>query len=152
MKNASVILSHLVSKPQFKSVRTHGCYNKFLALLPPKFKKAVAFVYVREETLFVALSHPGYRMELNYNQDLLKSLLNMITAHNPECSGLKAKKVVIFNSKFYQEKPEECYQSDPKYSELAIGEFRINTTDSELTLRFERIREDIIRNRNHAGI
>jgi len=146
MKNVSTILTHLISKPQFKSIQTHGCYNKFLKLLPQKFKKGVAFVYIQNETLFVALSHPGYKMELNYNKDLLKSLLKMIREHNPECSGLVAHSVVIFNSLFYAEKPHGRYQSDPKYNELALGVFQINTTDSGLREKFDTIKEHIYTN------
>ncbi len=150
MKNTTLILSHLLAKPQFKSIQTRSCYNKFLTLLPEKFKKAVAFIYIKDETLFVALSHPGYKMELNYNKDLLKSLLKMIVQHNPECSQLRAEKVAIFDSKFYEQKPKECYQSDPKYNELALGEFQIDTNDTELMVKFDTIKGHILHNQRHA--
>ncbi|HIC78052.1 MAG TPA: hypothetical protein EYP02_02605, partial [Sulfurovum sp.] len=72
MKKAHTIISHISNLPEFKLLKKHYCYQKFISLLNPRFKKAIAFVYIRDETLFVALSHPGFKMELNYNKDLLK--------------------------------------------------------------------------------
>jgi len=147
MKNIHSILSHLVNQPQFRILKKHHCYQKFIDLLPPKFKRAIAFVYIKNNILFVALSHPGYKMELDYNKDLLKSLLNMMGKHKSECSMLSVNDTIIFNSKFYTEKPEETISTDPKYKELSSGDFKIDTKDKKLLQAFEDIKEIIIRNR-----
>jgi hypothetical protein len=144
MKQANTILSHIQSLPQFKLLKSHYCYQKFISLLSPKFKKAIAFIYVRDDTLFVALSHPGFKMELNYNRDLLKSLLSMLAQQDEKCQNMSASKVILFNSKnhiFSQNKPQ--YNSVPYYKEIALGEFSIESEDKELLQAFENIRQSI---------
>ncbi len=149
MKNASSILSHISYQPQFKSIQKHKCYRKFLRSLPPKFQKAIAFVYIEKRTLFVALSHPGYKMELNYNKDLLKSLLSMLIAHDKECSMLEVSNIVVFNSKYHTDEKSKPTQTDPKYSELSDASFTIETDDEDIRAKFEDIKSIIIRNRGY---
>ena len=148
MEKVSSILSHLVHQPQFKFLLKHTCYQKFIQILPTKFKKAIAFVYIDNNTLFVALSHPGYKMELNYNKDLLKSLLNMMGTHNPDCSQLSANKVIVFNSKFHNTTPKVPEPTNPKYRELSSGDFKICSNDTQLIDKFKQIKETIMENRN----
>ncbi|CAA6811340.1 MAG: Unknown protein [uncultured Sulfurovum sp.] len=144
MKQAHTILSHIQSLPQFKLLKSHYCYQKFISLLSPKFQKAIAFVYIRDDTLFVALSHPGFKMELNYNKDLLKSLLSMLAKHDEKCQNMSASKVILFNSKhhkFIQHKPST--NSIPYYKEMAEGTFKVQSEDQELQKAFENIRQSI---------
>ena len=144
MKKASTILSHIRNLPEFKLLKSHYCYQKFISLLNPRFKKAIAFVYVRDETLFVALSHPGFKMELNYNKDLLKSLLTMLAKSDEKCKDMKASKVVLFNSKHLSIIKEEVIESTvPYYREMALGEFSIESEDEELIRAFQAIKESI---------
>jgi hypothetical protein len=147
MKNARSILSHLSHQPQFKSLRKQTCYQKFIQLLSPKFQKAIAFVYIDKATLYVALSHPGYKMELNYNRDLLKSVLSMIEEHDPECSGVQADNIVIFNSKYRSVIAEKDHLTDPKYTELANADFTIQTDNIALKEKFETIKKRILANK-----
>lgn len=147
MKNARSILSHLCCQPQFKSLSQYACYQKFIGLLAPKFQQAIAFVYIDKSTLFVALSHPGYKMELDYNKNLLKSLLVMLSKHDPQCSHLRAEHIVIFNSRFSVQPQEDLHGTDPKYHEIARGDFEICTEDEELQKRFEMIKKDILINK-----
>jgi len=146
MKKASTILSHIYTLPEFKLLKSHYCYQKFISLLNPRFKKAIAFVYVRDDTLFVALSHPGFKMELNYNKDLLKSLLSMLAKSDEKCKNMQASKVVLFNSKHLSIIKEEVLESTvPYYSEMALGEFTIESKDKELLEAFNKIKESIER-------
>ncbi len=140
MKKANIILSHLSSLPQFKVLKQQECYQKYISLLSPKWQKAVAFVYIKEETLFIAVTHPGFKMELNYNRDLLKSLLIQLNTHDSSCKMMTASKVVIFHSKYYA-MPEEkvSYVSVPHYEERASGMFEL-PEDKTLKESFERIR------------
>ena len=144
MKKANSILSHILNLPQFKTLKSHYCYQKFISLLSPRFQKAIAFVYVRQDTLFVAISHPGFKMELNYNKDLLKTLLTMLAKQDEKCKNLKVSKVILFNSKhnsIIKEKTEE--DTVPYYDEMSLGEFTINSEDKELKEAFEKIRDSI---------
>jgi len=144
MKKAHTILSHIRNLPEFKLLKSHYCYQKFISLLNPRFKKAIAFVYVRDDTLFVALSHPGFKMELNYNKDLLKSLLTMLAKSDEKCQQMKASKVVLFNSKHLSIIKEEVIESTvPHYKEMALGEFTIESDDKELIEAFNKIKKSI---------
>jgi len=146
MKQANTILSHIQNLPQFKLLKRHYCYQKFISLLAPRFQQAIAFVYVREETLFVALSHPGFKMELNYNKELLKSLLTLLGKRDERCKNLKASKVVLFNSRYRTLFKEQSPSSTiPYYPEMASGHFRIQTQDPALQEAFLEIKSSIKR-------
>jgi hypothetical protein len=153
MKQANTILSHIQNLPQFKLLKSHYCYQKFISLLSPKFQKAIAFVYVRDDTLFLALSHPGFKMELNYNKDLLKNLLSMLVKEDVKCKNMSASKVVLFNSKshkFSQEKSR--YQSIPYYQEMANGKFTIESKDTEIVEAFSKIKTSINAELNSSSL
>jgi len=140
MKKASIILSHLSSQPQFKSLKRQECYQKYIDLLSKKWQKAIAFVYIKDETLFIAVTHPGFKMELNYNRDLLKSLLIQLVNYDKSCKMMHANKVVVFHSKYHtmpEEKSEE--NTVPHYHERASGDFS-TPKDEDLKTLFERIK------------
>jgi len=148
MKRANTILSHIQNLPEFRLLKSHYCYQKFISLLNPRFQKAIAFVYVRDETLFVALSHPGFKMELNYNKDLLKSLLSLLIKSDEKCKSLKATKVVLFNSRHNSIiKKKSILSTVPYYPEMALGEFSIQSEDEDLQVAFQKIRDLIEKGR-----
>ena len=147
MKQASAIISHIRNLPEFKLLKKHYCYQKFISLLSPRFQKAIAFVYVKEETLFVALSHPGFKMELNYNKNSLKEILTMLAKVDRKCETMKASKVILFNSKHLSIIKEKKIESTvPYYEEMAWGEFEIKSEDKELQEMFYKIKESIDNN------
>ena len=144
MKKASIILSHLTNQPQFKVLKQESCYQKYISLLGTKWQKAIAFIYIRDNTLFVSVTHPGFKMELNYNKDLLKSLLTQLSSIDPECKMMKADKVAVFHSKFrpiVKEVPEKS--TVPYYNELASAEFTITNQDEDIKEKFQEIKEQI---------
>ncbi len=116
-----------------------------MQLLPPRFSSAIAFFYIKNNTLFGALSHPGYKMELNYNKDLINNLLNQLTTIDLDCADVfkNVKKIEFFVSKFHTPAPIIATKSDVKYKELAKGEFKIDAKDSQLIEIFKKIKEDI---------
>lgn len=142
MKKASTILSHLSSQPQFRFLKQQYCYKKYLSLLTPKYQKAIAFIYIKEETLFIAVKHPGFKMELNYNRDLLKSVLTQLSEYDEACQNLIVEKVVIFHTKYHPLPPSTQDTSTiPYYAELASEDFLIKTDDPELKDKFMQIKE-----------
>ena len=144
MKKASIILSHLSNQPQFKVLKQEGCYKKYISLLGTKWQKAIAFIYIKDSTLFVAVTHPGFKMELNYNRDLLKSILTQLSSIDSACKMMEADKVVVFHSKYrsiVKEVPEES--TVPYYNELASSEFVIENQDEEIKKKFEQIKKQI---------
>jgi len=136
MKSSKQILSLLTHQPQFGSLVQHSCYQKFMALLPPRFQKAIAFIYIKNDTLFLALSHPGYKMELNYNKELFKALLATLGTHASECKEYTASSIVIFNAKAHNTEEKTEPETVPYYSELSTGEFEITAEDEALREKF----------------
>jgi len=140
MKKASTILSHLSSLPQFKVLKRQECYQKYISLLSAKWQKAVAFIYIKDDTLFIAVTHPGFKMELNYNRDLLKSLLIDLNTHDSRCEMMTASKVIIFHSKYYaMPEKKKSATTVPYYEERATGAFD-TPEDETLKASFERIK------------
>jgi len=86
-------------------------------------------------------------MELNYNRDLLKSILNMMGDYDKECSHIRVDSVVVFNSKYYHKAEQKSILTDPKYSELSTANFDIHSQDQEIRDRFNAIKDQIIKNR-----
>jgi len=144
MKKANIILTHIHALPQFKMLQNHYCYQKLISTLPPRFKKAVAFLYVKDDTLFVALSHPGFKIELHYNKDLFRDLLSMVAMADEKCKEITASKVVLFNSKHLSIiRKEEIISTIPYYKERSKGNFQIESKDSDMIAVFNKIRESI---------
>jgi len=153
MKTTRSILDTLTGTHHFQSLEKHRCYRKFLALLPPRFQEAIGFVYVRNETLHVALRHPGYKMELNYNKELLTSLLATLIEHDPGCTNLRATSVILFNSKYVTLPDNDAdRESVPHYYELSEGSFEDCSSDPDLHEQFERLRAIIRRNRQRDDV
>jgi len=144
MKQASDIISHIRSLPQFRLLKRHYCYNRFISSVNSRFKKAIAFVYVKDDTLFIALSHPGFKMEMNYQKKVFLSILDILSKEVEQCQHIKAKKVVLFNSKHNSIiKDKKIESTVPHYKEMAIGEFTIESEDEELKKAFEAVRDSI---------
>ncbi|SFV59123.1 hypothetical protein MNB_SV-13-152 [hydrothermal vent metagenome] len=143
MKNASLILSHLSSLPQFRLLKPQACYQKYISCLSQKWQKAIAFVYIKNEILYIAITHPGFKQELNYMKDSLRSVLRDLNKYDLNCKSMIANKVIIFHSK-YHAIPEE--KSEPKtvpyYQEQAQGVFEM-PKDEKLKDAFQRIQDMI---------
>ncbi len=145
MKTPSSILATILHRREFTKINSGYCYSKFISLLQPKFQKAIAFVYLKNSTLFIALSHPGFKMELTYNIEMLKSIFTMLIANDNRCHDLSVEKVVIFNSNkitITQNQPPKV-DTIPYYHEAATGSFAINCTAKELREKFQAIKESI---------
>ncbi len=148
MKKASTILSHLSNQPQFKVLKQESCYKKYIALLGAKWQKAVAFIYIKNDTLFVAVTHPGFKMELNYNRDLLKSILTQMSSLDAECKMMKADKVVVFHSKYRSMiKDEQDITTVPYYHESSTATFDLQGLDEALQEKFKEIQKTILEQR-----
>ena len=142
MKNANSILSHLSSLPQFRLLKPQVCYQKYIKLLKPHWQKGVAFVYIKEEVLFIAVIHPAFKAELNCNKDLLIDFLKMLNRHDLECKKILAKKVVIFHSKYHAISEDKEEETRPYYQEQAQGNFEM-PKDEALQECFKRMKEKI---------
>ena len=151
MKSAKTILGSLVEKHTFYSLSPHSCYKQFLDLLPPRFRQAIAFVTIRRGHLMVALSHPGYKMELYYNKELLKSLLSSLARHEKSCAFMReVDDIVFFISKYHNPSSSATENNTvPHYSEQAEGNFSEELRNMELGDIFRNIKRLIISRNSH---
>ena len=148
MKNfldANIMVSYLSNQPQFKNLKKSYCYQKFISILNPKFKQAIAFVYIRKKKLFIALSHPGFKMELNYNKDMFKSLFRILAKNDIKCKDFDIEEVIIFNSNRVSiiKEDNKIESSVPYYKERSSGEFNIMALNSDILDRFKSIQKRI---------
>ncbi len=150
MKTAGIIIKSIIGKRQYGPLSAYGCYGKFMHSLSPSLKRAISFIFVKDNALFLALSHPGYKMELNYNKDVIKSLLRVFAQYNPQCEFMNVSKIIVFESKYSITSKESITKAEetiPRYSELSTGNFDINIKNEELKEYFEKIKKDILKNR-----
>jgi len=144
MKSSKDIIGLLIQKHSYTSLLNYICYKKFLEILPPRFQKAIAFIKVKNSQLLIALKHPGFKMELNYNKDVIKTLLSTFANSKKECDFLKdVKSITIFNSKFYPVKREETQSTIPYLPEKSKGEFEINVDDEKIKKKLLEIKNII---------
>ena len=148
--DASMMVSYLTNQPQFKNLKKSYCYQKFLDALSPRLKKAIGFIYIKNSTLFIALSHPGFKMELNYQLDTFKYNMNILQKHDKKCSEMRVDKVVIFNSKKVSiiKENNEIESTVPYYNEESSGDFEIIGSNDDLVAKFNSIKEKIRCNLN----
>ena len=124
------------------------CYRNFLLLLPKRYQKAIAFVYVKNKILFLALTHPGFKMEFEMpsNQEIFLQLWRMLPK---ECAALEATKVKSFYSKHVDAQKRAKQNSSVHYNERAQGIFEPLVEDKEIKERFLRIKQ-IIKEHNRS--
>jgi len=143
--DANTMVSYLTNQPQFKNLKKNYCYQKFISIINPKFQRAIAFVYIKNSTLFIALSHPGFKMELDYNRDTFKSLFKILSQNDIKCKDFNVEEVVIFNSNKISiiKENNEIESTVPYYEEQSSGEFEINCSNDEILDKFKSIQKRI---------
>jgi len=135
MKKVNEILTHLKYNPEFKKINTNEKLENLIQVLPLKLKKGVKFAYIKKQILFFVLKHPVYKMEFEYNKEIIKSLLKKAAIENVEeirffVTNKLEKKVIV--------KVEE-----PFFQERSHGIFENKVEDKKLHEKFEEIRKII---------
>lgn len=145
MKKAESIISHLFDQPTFKNITRAKCLDLLLThALPERLRKFIAFSYLRNDILFIAITHPGLKMELYYKRNLLKNVLTMLQKSSPKCEIIKFSDIRIFITK--QAGKPTAEDTVPRYTEHASGEFENLARDESVQQKFETIREIICKN------
>jgi hypothetical protein len=146
MKKAETIISHLLDKPTFQNAKKAYCFNKLIAALPKNLTQYIAFCYVKNDILFLAITHPGVKMELYYKSNLLKTILTLLQKSEPQCNFIQFNQIKIFVTNKSREKPQE--DTVPRYREHGNGEFENLAKSEDIQMHFEAIREEIIKNKD----
>ena len=145
MKNAGDILNSLQNKPQFSKLSHYKCIERVQSLFSAPLQKMVKFAYIKNNTLFFVLNHPGAKQEFDNNIDSIKSALKF--CNPPECADENITDIKAFVThtpikKFSLEAPKV-----QTYPERAKGEFDIKIHDEKLRLLAESIK-NIIKEKN----
>jgi len=145
MKNAGDILNSLQNKPQFSKLSHYKCIERIQSLFSAPLQKMIKFAYIKNNTLFFVLNHPGAKQEFDNNIDSIKSALKF---YNPqECINEKLTDIKAFVT----HTPAKQFTFEPPkaqtYTERAKGEFSINIHDEKLRSLAESIK-NIIKEKN----
>ncbi len=145
MKKSSNIISHLKNQPLYSKLKTVKCFEKIKSLLPPRLSNAILFVYIKNDILFFVLNHPGYKMEFNYNLNLIKGVLKELKKRESVCKDLVFKNIKAFvSNKIDLEENKNQTEKKLIYKERATGDFEIKTNNKKLKQIFQNI-QDIIK-------
>jgi hypothetical protein len=140
MKKANFIISHLRQQPSYEKLEQIAAYKKLFALLPNRLGDVVRFAYNKNQTLFIVLEHPGYKMEFNYKITLIKSLLKELIKRDFTCKCIDADEIKIFVTNKAPLTLRVKSVSGPFYEEKSLGKFKNLTNDTKLNKLFEEIR------------
>lgn len=140
MKKANFIISHLRQQPSYEKLEQIAAYKKLFALLPNRLGSAIRFAYNKNQTLFIVLNNPEYKMEFNYKVTLIKSLLKELIKQNPNCKCIDAENIKIFVTNKTSLTLHKNKIHIPTYEEKSLGKFINLTKDSKLSRLFEEIR------------
>ena len=135
MKKVNDILTHLRYSPEFKKINTNEKLEKLIHVLPLKLKKGVKFAYIKRQILFFVLKHPVYKMEFEYNKEIIKSLLKKASIENVE--------EIRFFVTNKLEKKEVKIVEEPSFKERSYGIFENKIKDQKLHKTMEDIRKII---------
>jgi hypothetical protein len=144
MKSTQTILESLRVGAPFRPLMRHRCYRTFLEQLPPRYRDAIAFVYARNGKLHVALRHPGYKMELQYNRTVFRDVWNTLLAHEETCDLDPVDDAIFFVSNRTMTPSNTADPSTvPHYRERAEGAFALPAHSASLRMQFQRLRDTI---------
>jgi hypothetical protein len=99
-------------------------------------------MYIKNKTLFIALNHPGLKMEFNYNVNLIKRLLKELKKVDLSCKSIKVDDIRTFTSNKTSD-TREVSLAKIAYKERSRGEFLIRTDNKNLIEVFENIKKII---------
>jgi len=146
MKNAKDIITLIQNKPQFSKLTKYSCIQRIQNIFSPALQRMIKFAYIKNDTLFFVLNHPGAKQEFDNNIQSIKSALNF---HTPtECSEVNIKDIRAFVTHTPQITPTFEVKKPVLYRERSSGEFQIDIKDEKLKALVLEIRE-IIKKENH---
>jgi len=150
MKNASDILNLLQNRPQFSKLSNFKCIETIRRTFSPPLQKMIKFAYVKNDTLFFVLNHPGAKQEFDNNIQSIKSALKFVKPK--ECIDVNFTDIKAFVSHTFTPPRTTLERTDKhemSYKERANGNFTIQTHDPKLNEIFQSIQQ-IIKENNES--
>jgi hypothetical protein len=148
MKNACDIINSLQNRPQFSKLSRFGCIDKIRLSFSPPLQKMIKFAYIKNNTLFFVLNHPGAKQEFDNNIQSIKSALKYVKPK--ECQELDIEDIKAFVTHTpTNRKSLEVLKKPQTYPERATGNFQIQSKDEKIKELFESI-QMIIKEHNES--
>ena len=153
MKSTKDIISHIRKDPLFASMSDR---IEFMRLLPINWRRIIAFIYVREGDLMIALKHPLGLQELKRDSNIkfIKELLSLFVRSYPACEFSAVKEIKFFVAdRVMSRRRAQIYKAhlrrdgEALFLERAKGEFKNKIQDPQIYRAFEEIRGLILANR-----
>lgn len=153
MKSTKDIISHIRKDPLFASMSDR---IEFMRLLPINWRRIIAFIYVREGDLMIALKHPLGLQELKRDSNIkfIKELLSLFVRSYPACEFSAVKEIKFFVAdRVMSRRRAQIYKAHLRLDgealslERAKGEFKNKIQDPQIYRAFEEIRGLILANR-----
>ena len=149
MKKASDILNTLQNKPQFSKLSGYGCIRKIQAAFSKPLQKMIKFSYIKNDTLFFVLNHPGAKQEFDNNIQSIKSALKFVRPKECEEFSITDIKAFVSHTPVNSTSITAKVKEPETYPERATGAFEIKTQDEKLCTLLESIRA-LIKEKNES--
>ncbi len=142
MKSACDIINSIQNRPQFSKLSRFKCIETIRLSFSAPLQKMIKFAYIKNDTLFFVLNHPGAKQEFDNNIQSIKSALKYIQPK--ECEGFTINDIKAFVTHTPLHKSTQEKQNEPQnYPERATGAFEITTEDANLRELLESIQNII---------
>ncbi len=138
MKNIKDILTHIKYSPEFKKINTQSVLLQLIELLPLNLRRGVLFAYTKQQILFFVVTHPVFKDEFKYSENLIRDLLKKLHLAN-----IDEIRCFVTNKKSVKDEFQYEKITIQKYNERSNGVFDNTIEDKELYKVFEDIRETI---------
>ena len=145
MKDAKVIIGHIIDNPYFHQLKSQSECAKFIKLLSLNHQRLIAFCYIKNNILFFALLHPLGLQEFKRDSsiNIIKGLLKIYSKANETSELARISDIKFFVTKNLRFKPVSKISQKIKYIEKSKGEFLNLAKTPEIHAKFEAIRDKI---------
>lgn len=149
MKSTEDIITEIQKSPLYDKIRD---LRNFLEMLNPTHRQVIAFIYIKDGTLFIACKHNLGLQELkrDSNINLIKELLKTYIKLKPLSNLKEVRDIKFFVASRYMKKIKQRDDMIKKalmtkpYYELSNGKFKNNIKNQKIHAIFEEIRELIL--------
>ena len=148
MKKSKDIIAHLINQPSFKKIVTQECIQNVMKILPPGVLIRIRFGYIKNQTLFFVLNHPGAKFEFDNIIKSIKKLLIECINYCDTQAKVTDVKAFVTNKPQIQESSQESSHI-PTFQERAHATFANPFADPKMYALLEEIKAII--EKNHAS-
>lgn len=143
MKSVKELITHLSNIPSYGRLKKNIETREFISLLGKSKNSIITYTFCKDETMYIAVSHPAFKQELNSDSSIkqIKSLLKKYCEVNENTALKDVKNIQITIQKPKEQKPIVKIKKD--YSYLSRGEFENLAKDEIIHEIFEKIKEEL---------